>query len=96
MQLSIRTSKHIGVISEFDREFVKTGKIDKRFSAILHDAFDDRLECDYKEFVELSIDDATVVSQWHLYNIIPHLPVLTKVGNAESSLDFTGFPLSRE
>jgi hypothetical protein len=38
----------------------------------------------------------SVVSQWHLYNVIPHLPVLTKVGNAESSLDFTGFPLSRE
>jgi hypothetical protein len=38
----------------------------------------------------------SVMSQWHLYNVIPHLPVLTKVGNAESSLDFTGFPLSRE
>ncbi|MBI5892140.1 MAG: HEPN domain-containing protein [Deltaproteobacteria bacterium] len=56
--VNIKTSKHIGVISMFDREFVKTGKIDKHYSKILHDVFDARQESDYKEFVELSYEDA--------------------------------------
>src|SRR3990172_7668394 len=55
--IKIKTSKHIGVISLFDREFVKTGKIDKRYSTILHDVFDARQESDYKEFVELTLKD---------------------------------------
>lgn len=56
--VNIKTSKHIGVISIFDREFVKTGKIDKRYSEMLHDLFDTRLEGDYKEYVEITADDA--------------------------------------
>ena len=56
--VKIKTSKHIGVISIFDREFVKTGKIDKHYSTILHDVFDARQEGDYKEFVELSLKGA--------------------------------------
>jgi uncharacterized protein (UPF0332 family) len=53
------TSKHRGVISLFDKEFVKTGKIDKYYSSILHSSFDNRLEGDYKEFTDLSIGDAS-------------------------------------
>lgn len=56
--VAIKTSKHIGVISLFEKEFVKTKKIDKYYSKILHDAFDARQESDYKEFIELSTDDA--------------------------------------
>lgn len=55
---NIKTSKHAGVISIFDKEFVHTGKIDKRYSTILHRLFDTRQEGDYKEFVELSHEDA--------------------------------------
>jgi len=33
--LNIKTSKHIGIISTFDKEFVKQGKIDKHYSKIL-------------------------------------------------------------
>lgn len=57
--VNIKTSKHIGVISSFDKEFVKTGKMDKYYSEILHDIFDIRQEADYKEFVDISIEDAT-------------------------------------
>ncbi|GAB61214.1 MAG: HEPN domain-containing protein [Candidatus Jettenia sp.] len=39
--INVKTSKHSGIISVFDKEFVKTGKIDKRYSKIFHDAFDD-------------------------------------------------------
>ncbi len=56
--VNIKTSKHMGVISLFDKEFIKTGKVDKYYSTILHDLFDARQEGDYKEFVELTTDDA--------------------------------------
>lgn len=57
--VNIKTSKHMGVISLFDKEFIKTGKVDKYYSTILHDLFDARQEGDYKEFIELTADDAT-------------------------------------
>lgn len=55
----IKTSKHSGVISTFDKEFVHSGKIEKLYSKILHKLFKIRQEGDYKEFVELTIEDAT-------------------------------------
>ncbi|MHB1679137.1 MAG: HEPN domain-containing protein [bacterium] len=56
--INIKTSKHIGIISLFDKEFIKTEKIDKRYSKILHNTFDSRQEGDYKEFANQSFDDA--------------------------------------
>jgi len=56
---TMKTSKHIGVISLFDREFVKAGKIDKYFSTLLHDTFDLRQEGDYKDLVQISREDAS-------------------------------------
>jgi uncharacterized protein (UPF0332 family) len=34
--IELKTSKHAGVISIFDKEFVHTGKVDKTYSKILH------------------------------------------------------------
>ena len=56
--VNVMTSKHSGVISIFDKEFVHSGKIDKKFSKMLHKVFDARQEGDYKELVELSSEDA--------------------------------------
>jgi len=56
--INIKTSKHTGIISLFDKEFVKTKKIDKRYSQIFHKLFNIRQKSDYKEFVVISIDDA--------------------------------------
>jgi len=56
--INTKTSKHGGIISLFDKEFIKTEKIDKRYSKMLHETFDARQEGDYKEFVELSQEDA--------------------------------------
>ena len=47
------TSKHSGVISRFDRDFVKTGHFDKHFSKWLHEAFDLRQRADYREMFEI-------------------------------------------
>lgn len=55
---NVKTSKHSGIISIFDREFVKTERIDKKFSKMLHETFDARLEVDYKDFAEFSREDA--------------------------------------
>ena len=56
--IDLKTSKHSGVISIFDKEFVHSGKIDKDFSKILHRSFLMRQEGDYKELVKISRDDA--------------------------------------
>lgn len=58
MEVNIKTSKHTGIISLFDKEFIKTGKIDKHYSAILHKMFNVRQKGDYKELVEISIEEA--------------------------------------
>jgi uncharacterized protein (UPF0332 family) len=46
------------VISLFDKEFVLSGKIDKKYSKLLHSMFNDRQEFNYKELVEVSTEDA--------------------------------------
>jgi uncharacterized protein len=43
-------SKHSGVISFFDKEFVRTGVFPKEYSRMLHFAFDRRQSNDYGEF----------------------------------------------
>ena len=53
-----RTSKHSGVIGIFNKEFVRTGKVEVRFARMLNDLFDARLEGDYKDFVELTQEQA--------------------------------------
>lgn len=56
--INIKTSKHIGIISLFDKEFIQAKKIDKSYSKNLHKIFNVRQEGDYKEFVEISVEDA--------------------------------------
>lgn len=45
-------SKHAGVISFFDREFVKAGVLSADLSKTLHDAFAERQEDDYVPFAQ--------------------------------------------
>lgn len=45
-------SKHSGVISLFDREFVKTGIFPKQLSKSLHRVFDERQAHDYGEMLQ--------------------------------------------
>jgi len=54
------TSKHSGVISLFDREFVKPGDLPRELSRSLHMAFEYRQQSDYGELVQL--DKPTVVN----------------------------------
>lgn len=56
---SVKTSKHSGIISLFDKEFVRAQKFDVYYSKIFHKTFDIRQESDYKEFAVLSHKDAS-------------------------------------
>jgi uncharacterized protein (UPF0332 family) len=53
------SSKHSGVISLFDREFVKPGDLPKALSRSLHTAFERRQQADYGELTQL---DESVVT----------------------------------
>ncbi|MDD5091996.1 MAG: HEPN domain-containing protein [Candidatus Wallbacteria bacterium] len=54
----LKTSKHAGVISSFDREFVKSGIFHRRLSEMVHKLFDLRQEADYHEMSEISREKA--------------------------------------
>lgn len=65
------SSKHSGVLSYFDREFIKTNEVDKQWSKIFHDAFELRSMGDYEKMVKISkpqaeklIHDAKGFSSW--------------------------------
>lgn len=51
-------AKHAGVISYFQKEYVKTGKIDKKYSKYLSATFQLRNNCDYADFFLVSQDEA--------------------------------------
>lgn len=51
-------SRHAGVISYFQKEYIKTGKIDKKYSRYLNQAFQIRNNTDYSDFFLVSQADA--------------------------------------
>ena len=51
-------SKHARVISYFQKEYIKTGKLDKRFSKYISQAFQIRNNTDYADFYIVSKSDA--------------------------------------
>jgi uncharacterized protein (UPF0332 family) len=51
-------SKHSGVISFFDKEFIRTGIFPKEYSRMLHIAFDRRQSNDYGEFSYIDQEEA--------------------------------------
>jgi uncharacterized protein (UPF0332 family) len=51
------TSKHKQLIGWFNKNFIFTGIIDKKFYKIYSIAFDNRQESDYEDFVEYSKED---------------------------------------
>ena len=51
-------SKHAGVISYFQREYIKTEVFDRKYSKYLQDAFQIRNSCDYDDFFIVSKQDA--------------------------------------
>jgi uncharacterized protein (UPF0332 family) len=56
-------SKHSGVISIFDREYVREKIFPKEMSKIIHKAFNLRLESDYKEFNIITKEDTQKIKK---------------------------------
>ena len=50
--------KHSGVISYFQKEYLKTKIFDQKYSDYVRSAFDSRSEADYRDFVKVSNEDA--------------------------------------
>ncbi len=51
-------SKHSGVISYFQKEYIKTRKIDVKYSRYLVNAFQVRNHADYEDYYIVANDDA--------------------------------------
>lgn len=51
-------SKHSGVIAYFQKEYIKTGKFEVKYSGYLQTAFQIRNNCDYDDFFIASKQDA--------------------------------------
>lgn len=51
-------SKHAGVISYFQKEYIKNGKMDKKYSKYISQAFQIRNNSDYADFFLVSLQDA--------------------------------------
>jgi uncharacterized protein (UPF0332 family) len=62
--ITVKTSKHAGIISLLDKEFVHKGKLDKRCSKIFRRLFEMRQESDYKEFIEVSKKEVSELVLW--------------------------------
>jgi uncharacterized protein (UPF0332 family) len=52
-------AKHSGVISYFQKEYIKTEIFDKKYSKYISTAFQIRNNCDYNDFFLVSKDDAS-------------------------------------
>ena len=52
-----KTSKHQQLIGWFNKEFVKTGKVDINVGRIIHKAFEDRSDSDYGIFIEFEKEE---------------------------------------
>lgn len=57
LKFEFSTSKHQQLIAWFNKEFVKTGTIDKKYGSIVHKAYDKRTKGDYDDFVEFSKEE---------------------------------------
>ena len=57
----LASSKHSGVKSLFNREFVKTGIIDQRLNDFYSSMLDHRQESDYRDFIEF---ERSEVEHW--------------------------------
>lgn len=55
------SSKHSGVISHFNQEYVKTGIFEKEASKIIRNASELREQADYEDFYEATSDEAAEV-----------------------------------
>jgi len=57
LRRNLSSSKHSGVIALFNRHFVKPGLISTDMGKFYSRMFDNRLECDYADWIEIEEQD---------------------------------------
>ncbi len=85
---NLGSSKHSGVMSFFDREFVKTGELSKELSRSFHRAFEERQMSDYGDM--LAPDEETakeLIEQAKIFVISIDKYVQAKLGGIEKIKD---------
>lgn len=89
--IKLDSRKHSGVISLFDKHFVKTGIFSKEFSKIVHKSFDFRQVSDYDDFFIISIDQAKTQIENCLKFISEVEDIINRLLNEEIDLPETVF-----
>ncbi|MGA1826138.1 MAG: HEPN domain-containing protein [bacterium] len=57
LKYNFPTSKHQQLIGWFNKEFIASGKIDRKYGKIIHNAYKNRSLGDYDDFVEFDIEN---------------------------------------
>ena len=57
LKYDFSTSKHQQLIGWFNKEFISTGEIDRKYGRILHNAYNNRSTGDYDDFAEFDEED---------------------------------------
>ena len=57
LKYDFSTSKRQQLIGWFNKEFIATGEIDRKFGRILHNAYNNRSTGDYDDFAEFDEED---------------------------------------
>lgn len=57
LKKGFKTSKHNQLIGWFNKEFVKTGKINQKFGKIINKGYEDRTDGDYGIFIQFEKDE---------------------------------------
>jgi uncharacterized protein (UPF0332 family) len=61
IQCDFKTSKHAQLIGWFNKEFIKTGKIEIRYSKIIQSVFSARTDCDYGLFKVFTTEETVLM-----------------------------------
>jgi len=57
LKYDFSTSKHQQLIGWFNKEFISTGEINRKYGRILHNAYNNRSTGDYDDFAEFDEED---------------------------------------
>ncbi|MCK4653573.1 MAG: HEPN domain-containing protein [Candidatus Cloacimonetes bacterium] len=57
MKYNYSSAKHTGVQAIFNKEFIKTGIVPKKYGILFNDLFESRQECDYKDLFFIAAED---------------------------------------
>jgi uncharacterized protein (UPF0332 family) len=58
LKYEFETSKHQQLLGWFNKKFIHTGQIDKKYGRMIRKAYDKRMRSDYEVIVDIEIEEA--------------------------------------